>query len=98
MISKLLIHKDYQIRKKFLERKYNFYFFNSILFNSYFNKKVLFEYWVSLYFSCFLSKIKNFCVLSYRRRGVFNFFKLTRMLFKYYALNKYLTGVLKFSW
>ena len=44
MVSKLLVRKDYYYRKNFFKQKYNFYFFNSILFNSYFNKKILFEY------------------------------------------------------
>jgi ribosomal protein S14 len=98
MVSKLLIIKDYNKRiflnKNFMSKIY----LKSNIQNFYLKKKIYYYLvrFISLYDS--YSKIKNFCVLSYRRRGVFNYFKLTRMMFKFYALNKQLVGIIKSSW
>lgn len=98
MISRLVILKDYYNRKK-IKNNYLSYFFYKTNINNFFIKKIvlysLFRFFYTLFF---YTKIKNFCVLSYRRRGVFNFFKLTRMMFKQYALNKQLVGIIKSSW
>ncbi len=98
MVSRLLVLKDYNLRKKlnrsFLQKLFN----KSNLHNFYYKKKVYYYLVQFIYLYNSYTKIKNFCVLSYRRRGVFNFFKLTRMMFKYYALNKQLVGVIKSSW
>lgn len=98
MVSRLLVLKDYNLRKElnksFLPKLFN----KSNLHNFYLKKKIYYYLVQFIYLYNSYTKIKNFCVLSYRRRGVFNFFKLTRMMFKYYALNKQLVGVIKSSW
>jgi ribosomal protein S14 len=98
MVSKLLVIKDYN-RRKFLSKHFNSKLYMRTNLQNFFFKKKVFYFlvrFVHLYDS--YTKIKNFCVLSYRRRGVFNYFKLTRMMFKYYALNKHLVGIIKSSW
>lgn len=98
MISKLVILKDYYDRKKIKSSHLNYSFYKTNI-NNFFIKKIVLYYLFRFFYSFFFyTKIKNFCVLSYRRRGVFNFFKLTRMMFKHYALNKQLVGILKSSW
>lgn len=98
MVSKLLNIKHYKNRFKFINI-FNLYLCTKTLFNSFFFKKK-YNYILYLFFNLFThyTKIANFCILSYRRRGVLNFFKLTRMMIKQYALNKQLVGVIKASW
>lgn len=98
MVSKLLIIKDYNKRQSFDKDFISRVFLKSNLHNFYFKKKIYYYLVRFVYLFHFYTKIKNFCVLSYRRRGVFNFFKLTRMMFKFYALNKQLVGIIKSSW
>lgn len=98
MVSSLLILKDYNKRVLF-DKKYTKSLVNKTILNNFFYKKNV--YYSILFFAfsyIHYTKIKNFCVLSYRRRGIFNHFKLTRMMFKYYALNKQLNGLMKSSW
>lgn len=98
MISRLIILKDYKKRQK-VQINYNKYlFFKSNTGNFFIKKKIIYFLFRFFYILYFHTKIKNFCILSYRRRGVFNFFKLTRMMFKQYALNKQLVGIVKSSW
>lgn len=98
MISRLVIIKDYNRRRKFINN-YSFYINLKTNFcNFYLKKKVTSYIFRFFYLFYFYTKIKNFCILSYRRRGVLNFFKLTRMMFKQYALNKQLVGIIKSSW
>jgi len=98
MISKLAIIKDYNRRAK-VKKSYLFnLYIKTNLNNLYYKKKVTYYFTRFFYLLYSYTKIKNFCVLSYRRRGVFNFFKLTRMMFKQYALNKQLVGIIKSSW
>lgn len=98
MVSKFFILRDNKLRKNHDSNYYNYLYLKTNINNFYLDKSTYYNfiYFVSLYFQ--YTKIKNFCVLSYRRRGVFNFFKLTRMMFKYYALNKQLVGIIKSSW
>jgi ribosomal protein S14 len=98
MVSKLLILKDYQNRKSLNKEFISKLFLKTNLHNFYFKKKIYYYFIQFIHLFHSYTKIKNFCVLSYRRRGVFNFFKLTRMMFKYYALNKQLVGMMKSSW
>jgi len=98
MVSKLLIIKDYN-KRSFLNNNFsNKIYLKSNIQNFYLKKKVYYYLVRFVYLYDSYSKIKNFCVLSYRRRGVFNYFKLTRMMFKFYALNKQLVGMIKSSW
>jgi len=98
MVSKLLILKDHR-RRSSLEKNYiSSIVLKTNLHNLYFKKKIYYYLIRFVYLFHFYTKVKNFCVLSYRRRGVFNFFKLTRMMFKHYALNKQLVGIIKSSW
>ncbi len=98
MVSKLLILKDYN-RRAFLNKNFmSKIYLKSNIQNFYFKKKIYYYLVRFVYLYDSYSKIKNFCVLSYRRRGVFNYFKLTRMMFKFYALNKQLVGMIKSSW
>jgi ribosomal protein S14 len=98
MVSKLLVLKNEKIRKHYD----NFYLHNvylkSCTTNFFFSKRAFWKYENFFFSLVFYSKITNFCFFSYRRRGVFNFFCLTRMMFKYYAVTKYLTGIKKASW
>lgn len=98
MISRLAITKD--IKQRNNNKKYNnfFLYLKSNVSNFYFKKKIAYYFFRFFYLLYFYTKIKNFCILSYRRRGVFNFFKLTRMMFKQFALNKQLVGIIKSSW
>lgn len=98
MVSRLLILKDYNKRKMLNKHFGSKVFLKSNLQNFYFKKKIYYYLVRFVYLYNSYSKIKNFCVLSYRRRGVFNYFKLTRMMFKYYSLNKQLVGIIKSSW
>jgi ribosomal protein S14 len=43
-------------------------------------------------------KVRNRCILTGRSRAVFNYFKLTRMMFKNLAVKGYLVGLRKSSW
>lgn len=98
MVSKFFVLRDDKLRKSRDSKFIDYLYLKTNLNNFYFTKKVYyyFFYFISLYSQ--YTKVHNYCVLSYRRRGVFNFFKLTRMMFKYYALNKHLVGVMKSSW
>jgi ribosomal protein S14 len=98
MISRLATIKDFQLRNKNKKHYKSFLYLKSNVSNFFFKKKVAYYFFRFFYLLYFYTKIKNFCVLSYRRRGVFNFFKLTRMMFKQFALNKQLVGIIKSSW
>jgi len=98
MISRLSIIKDYNKRKSVSSSFYSSLFIKTNTHTFFYKKKIYYFFLRFIYLYHFYTKIKNFCVLSYRRRGVFNFFKLTRMMFKYYALNKQLVGITKSSW
>lgn len=52
----------------------------------------------SLYINGSLSIIHNRCVYSGNSRSVSRFFRLSRMVFKYLAVNGLLTGLSKHSW
>jgi len=98
MISRLAVIKDYNKRIAFNKSFYSMLFVKTNTHNFFYKKKIYYYFVRFIYLYYFYTKIKNFCVLSYRRRGVFNYFKLTRMMFKYYALNKQLVGIMKSSW
>ncbi len=98
MVSRLLVIKDYN-KRNFLNKHFDSKIYLKSNLQNFFLKKKIFYYLVRfVYLYSSYTKIKNFCVLSYRRRGVFNYYKLTRMMFKYYALNKQLVGIIKSSW
>jgi len=98
MISRLSIIKDIKRRNKYKQNHNTYLYIKSNVVTFFFKKKVSYYFFRFFYLLYFYTKIKNFCVLSYRRRGVFNFFKLTRMMFKQFALNKQLVGIIKSSW
>lgn len=98
MISRLSIIKDYNRRYKIKKNYFLFLYLKSNVNNFYLKKKITYYFFRFFYLLYFYTKIKNFCIFSYRRRGVLNFFKLTRMMFKQYALNKQLVGIIKSSW
>jgi ribosomal protein S14 len=98
MVSKLTNIKNYN-KKKILNNNYlNYIFIKSITENSYFSKKITSYYYKLFTFLLFYNKVHKSCLLTYRSKGTFNFFNLTRMMFKYYAVNKYLSGIVKSSW
>lgn len=43
-------------------------------------------------------RVKNFCVLTGRSRGVFNYFKLSRIMIRELAANSLLPGLKKANW
>ena len=43
-------------------------------------------------------RIKNYCVVSGRSKGVYKYFRLSRIKFRELALNGLLPGVIKASW
>lgn len=44
------------------------------------------------------SKIKNYCLITARARGILRGYNISRMLFKQYASHGYLKGIKKASW
>jgi ribosomal protein S14 len=44
------------------------------------------------------TRMKNYCLFSGRPRAVFKLFKLSRIMFKYFALHGKINGVRKASW
>lgn len=98
MVSKLLNNKHYKNRFIF-ENSFVSYLYIKSLYNTFFiGKKYTYVLYLFFYLHVHYTKISNFCILSYRRRGVLNFFKLTRMMVKQYSLNKQLIGIMKSSW
>lgn len=43
-------------------------------------------------------RIRNRCVITGRSRGIYRFFKMSRILFRQYASSGFLPGVKKSSW
>ena len=46
----------------------------------------------------FRSIIKNYCLITYRSRGILRKYNISRMVFKQYASLGYLKGIKKASW
>jgi len=56
---------------------------------------------IKLYFKNILvykTKIKNYCLLTARSRGIIRKYNISRMLFKQFASYGYLKGIKKSSW
>jgi ribosomal protein S14 len=98
MVSKFFILRDHKLRENKKENLLNYLFVKTNMNNCYYIKPIYYYFFIFIHTFGQYTKIKNYCVLSYRRRGVFNFFRLTRMMFKQYALNKQLVGIMKSSW
>lgn len=98
MISKLLVLKNEKIRKTYNDFYIHHVFLKSCITNFFFSKKIFYNY-ANFFFSLlYFTKINHYCLLTYRRRGISSYFRLTRMMFKYYAISKYLSGIKKASW
>lgn len=98
MATSLSVIKDVNLRYKYSNNYINYLYMKANITNMYLPKKIAYKYINIFVFYMYYTRLRNYCVISYRKRGVLNYFKLTRMMFKYYALNKYLNGVTKHSW
>jgi len=98
MVSKFFILRDYKLRKEHGNNYLSHLYLKTSINTFYYTKPIYYYFFNFIQLYGQYSKVKNYCVLSYRRRGVLNFFKLTRMMFKQYALNKQLVGIMKSSW
>lgn len=96
-----LIKKDKYRRRLFYkyERIKIFYKFLRLQFKNDSEKAIYYSRLLS-YFSkdCSISRIHNFCILSFRARGVYKDFKLSRMFIKKLANLGLLNGIKRSSW
>nr|YP_010049286.1 40S ribosomal protein S14 [Pleurostomum flabellatum]QPL15630.1 40S ribosomal protein S14 [Pleurostomum flabellatum] len=98
MISKQLVKKNIYYRRSFDHFVYHHIFFKSVSGNLFFSRKIFYKFFEFFMNYIFYTKIYKHCLMTYRRRGILNYFCLSRMMFKYYAVHGYLSGVQKLSW
>jgi len=91
--------KDFLLRKSFLKNELIQIVFKSLAVNKYIPKGRR----NSLYhlLSCnksYFVRIRNFCIITGRGRGILHSFKISRHCFKKYASNGFIEGISKSSW
>lgn len=101
MSSKFLTVSDFYSRINFYMKQKNYIVNKNQLNNLHLPKYVSFHSSQSikkLLHKQTSTQIRNRCVMTGRSKAVFNKFRMTRMAFKYLALNGMLNGVNKYSW
>lgn len=103
MSSKLKLIKNLSKRINYLKYVKKNKLVNYVQFNGSIPKYIRYKYYmkenkIHVYKIFNRSTIVNHCVFSGRSRSIVKNTRLTRMVFKHFALNGYLNGIRKTSW